>query len=491
MKLNTLVAMSSSSNALRPLGMIEKLYPARQSLGVYHSVIVTATYKVTLKLEDTFLYTTLRAAVPGLLHRHPSLCCYIEDGDTATPRFARLDTVDVRDVLYCVGLEERGNLEEKLQELHNQPWPVGPKPLWKLAVMREPPTNSDTHVDSALHIALVYHHAIGDGLSGTAFHQSLLRELESMDQKNQESQQTPELIRTPTCTNLTEPIEKLISLPLSWMFLMRQAMKEYAPQWLIGAPSTIWAGLPNKTLDELPFRSRVRLVSIRAEDLHFLIEASREHDVSLTSLLTASIASALANELPAASGFLGLTPYTLRRVTGTSMAEMVNQSTAFETIYAADILDRIRKASDAAERLDSLWATAGYFHTQMQSEFVKCPKDNLVGLLPYVIDHVDYYKKKFGKAREVTWELSNLGVFKASPGPSSKTWKLNSMIFTQGAMPLGAAFTVNCVSVQGKSLTLAITWQDQVVDEDLIDAVAQGFMDLPRLLQRNYPSEAA
>ncbi|KAI4243300.1 MAG: hypothetical protein L6R42_010789, partial [Xanthoria sp. 1 TBL-2021] len=198
MKLNTVVAMSSSSNALRPLGMTEKLYPARQSLGVYHSVIVTATYKVTLKLEDTFLYTTLRAAVPGLLHRHPPLCCYIEDGDTATPRFARLDTVDVRDVLYCVSLEEGGHLEEKLQELHNQPWPVGPKPLWKLAVMREPPTNSDTHVDSALHMALVYHHAIGDGLSGTAFHQSLLRELESMDQKNQESQQTPELIRTPT-----------------------------------------------------------------------------------------------------------------------------------------------------------------------------------------------------------------------------------------------------------------------------------------------------
>ncbi|CAO1597093.1 hypothetical protein XANCAGTX0491_000920 [Xanthoria calcicola] len=482
--------MSTSSNVLRTLGMLEKLYPARQLLSVYHSVIITATYENPLKLEDDFLCTTLRAALPGLLRRHPPLCCYVEGGETATPWFARLDTVEVRDVLQFEDLERGRNLAEKLEELHDQPWPVGPKPLWKLVVIRGLPTNSDTKVDSALHIAFVFHHVIGDGLSGIAFHQSLLHELESMDQKNQEPQRMLDIIRTPTFTNLIEPIEKLIALPLSWMFLTKQVVKEYAPQWLIGAPSTIWAGLPHKTLHELPFHSRVRLVSIRAEDLQFLVEASRGHDVSLTSLLTASIASVLANGLPSASGFQGLTPYTLRRVTGTSMAEMVNQSTGFETPYAADTLDRIRKASDVTERLDSLWATAKYTHTQMRRELDKCPKDNLVGLLPYVINHVDYYKKKFGKGREATWELSNLGVFKASPGSSSKTWNLHSMIFTQGAQPLGSAFTVDCVSVQGKSLTLAITWQDRVVEEDLVDAVAQGFMDLPRLLQRNYPLEA-
>ncbi|KAL8849858.1 MAG: hypothetical protein Q9221_005196 [Calogaya cf. arnoldii] len=483
--------MSKVSNVVRPLGMLEKLYPARQLLNVYNSVIVTATYAVPLELEDTFLYASVRAAIPGLLHRHPPLSCYIEAYDTARPSFGRLETVEVRDVLHCVHLEQGENLAEKLQELHDQQWPVKSKPLWKLVVMRELQTINRSSADAALHIAFVYHHVIGDGLSGNALHQSLLHELESLEQKSQDPQDTQDVISTPPDTTLIEPIERLISLPLSWIFLMKQAGKEYAPQWLIGAPSIIWASVPYKTLDELPFRTRVRLVTIRAEDLHFLVKASRQHGVSLTSLLTAAIASALANEVPAASKMLGLTPYTLRRVTGTSMAEMVNQSTGFETIYPADILDRLRKVSNTIERRDSLWATASYFHTQLQSELAKCPKDNLVGLLPYVVDHVNFYKKKFGKAREATWELSNLGVFKPSPGPSSKTWELNSMTFTQGAQPLGSALTVNGVSMQDKSLTLAITWQDRVIDERIINAVAHGFTDLPHLLRHNDSTEAA
>ncbi|KAL8651126.1 MAG: hypothetical protein Q9226_004845 [Calogaya cf. arnoldii] len=483
--------MSTVSNVVRPLGMLEKLYPARQLLNVYNSVIVTATYAVPLELEDTFLYASVRAAIPGLLHRHLPLSCYIAAYDTARPSFGRLETVEARDVLDYVRLEQGDDLAGKLQELHDQQWPVEPKPLWKLVVMRELQTMHGSSADAALHIAFVYHHVIGDGLSGNALHHSLLHELENLEQKSQASQDTSDVISTPPVTTLVEPIERLISLPLSWIFLMKQAVKEYAPQWLIGVPSTIWAGLPNKTLDELPFRTRVRLVTIRPEDSQFLVEASREHDVSLTSLITAAVASALANEVPTASKMLGLTPYTLRRVTGTSMAEMVNQSTGFETIYPADILDRLRKVSNTIERRDSLWATASYFHTQLQSELAKCPKDNLVGLLPYVIDHVDFYKKKFGKAREATWELSNLGVFKPLPGTSSNTWKLNSMTFTQGAQPLGSALTVNGVSVQDKPLTLAITWQDRVIDERIIDAVAHGFADLSHLLRHNDSTEAA
>lgn len=338
---------------------------------------------------------------------------------------------------------------------------------------------------SKIHIALVYHHVIGDGLSGIAFHQSLFRELQAMGQKGQTPQHTPVSISTPTSINLTEPIEKLIPFPLSWTFMMKKLLEEYAPHWLIGSPTTFWAGLPAKRLDELPYRTRVRLVNIQPDNLDRLIQAGRQHGVSLTSLLTATIVSALANKLPAASSFVGLTPYTLRRVTGTPVDEMVDQSTGFETPYPVDILDNIRESSSAAERLESLWATAIYFHKQMHSELAKCPKDNLVGLLPYVIDSVAFYRKKFGKAREATFELSNLGVFKPTPGLPSKTWTLDSMTFTQGAQPLGTAFTVNCVSVQDKSITLAITWQDRIVNEDVIDAVARGFTELPDFLQQN------
>ncbi len=109
--------MSATSNVLRPVGMLEKLYTARQALGVYNSVIVTATYRVPVELEDTMVYTTLRAAIPGLLHRHPPLCCYIEEANTAESRFARLSTVDLKDVLQIVTLEQGEILAERFSHL--------------------------------------------------------------------------------------------------------------------------------------------------------------------------------------------------------------------------------------------------------------------------------------------------------------------------------------------------------------------------------------
>ncbi|MCJ1248974.1 hypothetical protein MMC30_006195 [Trapelia coarctata] len=479
--------MSATSDVLRPVGMLEKLYTARQVLGIYNSVIVTATYTVRSELEATSLYSIFCATIFGLLYRHPSLCCYFEGADTLEPKFRRLDTIQVKDVLQLLDLEKRESLAQKLQEFHDQQWPIERKPLWKLVVMREPQIASDTSIGSKLHIAFIYHHVIGDGLSGTAFHMSLLRELEDIEQTSQDLQEAPKAIDTPVSTSLIEPIEKLTVLPLSWLFLIKQVVQEYAPRWLIGAPSPLWAGLPIQTLDKCPFRSRVRIVTIQADGVESLLEEGKKHSVTLTSLLTAALVSALADALPGAPRFLGMTPYTLRRVTGTSMDNMVNQTSSFETSYQANFLNRIRKASNAKERVESLWNTAGYFHAQMQDELARCPLDNLVGLLPYVFDHIKYYQKKIGKAREATWELSNLGVFRTTQESLPGSWRLENMTFTQGAQPVGPAFAVNCVSVQGGPLTIAITWQDSVVHEDIIDALAHDFADLPRLLQHARP----
>ncbi|KAL8820004.1 MAG: hypothetical protein Q9223_001675 [Gallowayella weberi] len=477
--------MPATSDVLRPLGMLEKLYPARQVLGVYNSVVITATYGVPAKLENGLLYNLFCASISRLLHRHPSLCCYFEGEHTLKPIFRRLKTIHINDVLQFRSLEQQQSLAPNLQELHDLEWPAGPNPLWKLVVIRGQPNGS---VDSTLHIALVYHHVIGDGLSGLAFHKSLLHEISSIEKHTNDLQRAPETIDTPSSTSLLEPIEKLVSLPVSWLFLIRQAVQEYAPQWLVGTPAPFWAGLPTKPLRECPLRSRVRLVSIPTDDSEDLLRESKRHRVTLTSLLTAAIVFALAMKLPEASRFLGITPYTLRRVTGTAMDEMVNQSTAFETDYPAEMLDRIRETSNATEHINNLWTAAAYFYAQMQQELTKCPRDNLVGLLPYVLDYVKFYKKKIGRAREATFEVSNLGVFRTSPEPLPGNWTLEEMTFTQGAQPVGTAFTVNCVSVQGGPLTIAITWQDSVIDEEIVDAIVHEFADLPHLLQHEDPS---
>lgn len=475
--------MSTMSDMLRPVGMLEKLYTARQVLGIYNSVVLTATYAVPPELEAYSLYSVLCAAIPGLLRRHPPLCCFVEDQRTPEPKFKRLKAVHVKDVLQVLVLEMGRSLSQELQELHDQEWLEGSKPLWKLVVMREPLIPHETDLYSQLHIAFVYHHVLGDGMSGCALHESLLQEIESIGQTSGDWLEVPTAIDVPTSPSLIEPIEKLTALPLSWPFLAKQIAKEYASRWLVAAPGPIWAGLPVKSLDICPYRSRVQLVTIPADGLVTLLEESKKHSVTLTCLLTAAIVSKLAQALPEAPSFLGITPYTLRRVTGTSMDDMVVQISSFETRYSADLLSRIRKASGPTEQLTNLWNIAVYFRDQMQDELVRCPRDNPVGLLPYLSNYTEFYSKKFGRAREATFELSNLGVFERPKESSSGSWRLENMIFTQGAAPVGPAFVVNVASVQGGPLTIAITWQDTVVNDMLVDALGQAFAELPYLLQ--------
>lgn len=488
--------MSIPGDILRPLGMLEKLYTARQVLNTYNSVIVTATYALQSIPKDDVLYHLFCATIPKLLDSHPSLCCYFSGENTTKPQFRCLNSIKVKDVLQIITIEEEEEHESLagiLQRLHDQQWSTDQKPLWKMVVLREGEAEGTGATSNSqkllLHVAFVYHHVIGDGLSGTAFHRSFLRALGDIEHANPDLHDIPQTIAIPSSITLIEPIEKLCNLSLSWPFLLKQVLTEYAPHWLVGAPARIWAGSPTQTLDECPYRSRNRIVTIGADEVTALLAECRKHDVSLTSLITATLVFTLANALPEASGFVGNTPYTLRRVTGTSMDEKVNQSSAILTEYPAELLNRLRRekasSSTGKENVENLWEAASYHYSQLQDELMKCPHDNLIGLLPYVTDHIEYYRKKFNKPREISWEVSNLGVFNIDDQETllPQDWRLQSMTFTQGAQPLGSAFSVNCITVKGGPLNIALTWQESIIDESLVDALARALTDLSSFLK--------
>ncbi|KAL9586656.1 MAG: hypothetical protein Q9203_003780 [Teloschistes exilis] len=391
-------------------------------------------------------------------------------------------SIVIADVLQIRDLRNPGALSEVLQELHDKRWSMNSKPLWKLAVLREP-VRSPEAGSFKIHIAFVYHHILGDGLSGTAFQKSLLGEIKNTEKAGLQTIDVPKVIDTPIYTDLVEPVEKLTSLLIGWLFLLQQLVKEYAPSWLTSASSSTWTGQPVQTLEMCPFRSRVRIAVIWEAEGNLLLKESRRHAISLTSLLTATAVAALAQAVPQAANITGITPYSFRRMTGTPEVDMTVQISSFQTSYSADVLDRMRKASLASDRAESLWKGAKYFHTQMRNELDKCAQDNVLGLLPYISNHVAYYEKKFGKPRETTFELSNLGVMKIGGDVFPDAWSLDSMTFTQGAQPAGPAISVNCISVDGGALTIAITWQDSIIHESIINALATEYRTLARSLQ--------
>ena len=481
--------------------MLEKLYIAREALQVHKSVITTATYKQQAKVDDQRFRLTFYQALSSLIKKHPALCCYFTGQDVAHPTFRRLGSICLTDVLEITSLTSGQTLAQKLQQLHDQPRNMDGKPLWKLVVVKEESPSTDTEVQNKLHTIFVYHHAIGDGLSGVAFQKTLFRELQDIDKPEGLGSGAPPTITTAPDIRLLEPVEKLTPLPLSWSFLLHQVLQEYGPSWLSGSkedPSWTGAALPPSPADKsTQYISRLRIATIPASDLSLLLTACKPHSVTLISLLTASIVSSLSTALPSAASFRGTTPYTLRRVSKTSMDAMTNQTTAFETSYDSTLLARFRSgtaSTDSTTHREALWATASFFQAQLSAELAKNGRDTLAGLLPYVSDSVAFYRKKFGRPRETTFEVSNVGAVQmgigrvGSMGSSGARklealgWEVQSLTFSQGAQPVGAAFSVNVASVPGGPLRLAVSWQEGVIEENIIDEVVRDFEKLSQLV---------
>lgn len=178
----------------------------------------------------------------------------------------------------------------------------------------------------------------------------------------------------------------------------------------------------------------------------------------------------------------------------------MNQTSVVQTTYDKNLLDKIRASINHQfpDGKAGTWTIAHYFHSTLKTEIAQCPQDNIVSLLPYISNYENFYKSKIGKPRESTFEVSNLGAFDPSfdddddDGKSKQVkesntdsrndgdvdgWRIENILFSQGPQVLGPAFAVNCASLShGRGpLNLVLSWQDGVVEEEIIDAIANGF----------------
>lgn len=462
------------------LGRLERCYTARHALGLYRSVIVTCRYTLgTSSSEIRQLDNLLYSALALVITHHPALCCSIIGEESENPVVRRLQSIDLRNLVSLVQLDEVDHLVHHLEKLHDETWTkLDQRPAWKVVVFRPPGGTLNNEID----IAFIFHHALADGLSGAAFHSALLQELRHATSLDQEALDAPKVIQVPRNIRLTDPLEDSIKLSLSWSFLTSQLLQEFGPRWLCGPrATTLWAGARCKTLEECPYKTRLRVLSIPAVRVEDWLNAARREKVTLTSFITATIVVTLASLLPEAERFVGVTPYTMRRFCGTSMDAIVNQTSGFNTPYDHNLLNQIRVSSQSSPDRDSqIWKVAHYFHSEMKAELGRCPKDNLIGLLPYIPSYQQFYEKKLGQTREATFEVSNLGKLELPIDGGHQTenkdgWTIGSILFSQGPQVVGPAFTVNCASVSGGSLNLVFGWQDGVVAESVIDAIVRDF----------------
>ncbi|KAI0543009.1 hypothetical protein GGR58DRAFT_450329 [Xylaria digitata] len=535
--------MTSISDVIRPVGSQAKFNTARHSLGILRAVIVTCRYKVPasyLRQQSLSLHDAIENALAAVVLGQAMLGVGIAGEDTKEPAFVHLKTIDIRRMIEWKELiiptatpstqtevengskskeeQETAHYEDlllrSLERYHEPLWEdLAGKPGWKIVVHHDPrhlgalqsrgslsPEHKDEEDDMLLplDISFCFHHAYSDGKGGYIFHGDFQRALNNATQPPELQNHILYLPRPPV---LPPPMDTLIPFTLSWTFILQtvwtEILKPLLPMHLFRPePSKAdipWTGAPINGSNP---RTHIRtLLKVDNESqLNGLLARCRSHGASLTGLLHALIARSLARHVKDRP-FRSTTPIALTRyvdvdTAGSAFIPGKTIHCLVTTLSAAHDLDTIRQLQKNQDKRDTrldddaaVWAFAQDITGRLRAKTASLPRDDILALSGLVGDWHEFFRSKFGKARDTTWELSNLGSLNATDagrsGPENVLrggkeghWFIDRAVFTQGTA-VGSALCINVAGVAEHGVYVTISWQDGTVDIELVEEVVR------------------
>lgn len=166
-------------------GKLEQVSAACHHLGFFNNAGLSAHYKLSESSSPAVadLRGLVYAAAGDLLRKHRILFAIPVNEGTPNPHFACLPWIDLRRSiaflersvpLASAAEEQDKELDAILEEQHNIDFQTdyGTLPFWRLIILRSKGRNDFT-------ASFIYHHAIGDGVSGLAFHKAFCNALEA------------------------------------------------------------------------------------------------------------------------------------------------------------------------------------------------------------------------------------------------------------------------------------------------------------------------
>lgn len=435
---------------------------------------MAATYTLpstySLPLRD-YIYK----ACETLVGQHPVLSAITLNEDKKDTYFARLPEIKLDQ---CVSFKERrqgfpgslsddsgsdpegdAELDELLEVQHNLPF-AAPLPFWRLCILTDP---GNAYRFTA---AYVYHHALGDGGSGSAFHRTFLRALH--DACSVSSADVQAVVSSPK-TPLLPNVEQIHPMPLSMFYILSVLFK--ARFWKSSRDPSLWTG----SKITAPLENKVRHVVVSKRDTTALKDLCRKNSTTITAALQALVASALFATLPKNYSALQCDGAISNRrwlsddqITDDSLGVWVQD---FAEHYRREGFAKQDDDGDDGNGVSFSWDEARRSKRHLDRILASRGKNSKMYLLKYVNDYAnELFLPKVGKDRDGSFEVSNIGVFRSSieseDGP-----RVGRMVFSQSANVCGAALAMSVVTGADGCLTLGFTWQSGVVDDDLVSAV--------------------
>lgn len=438
------------------------------SLGYYYNVSMTARY--TSPPGQRLTRQVLFSALEAVIGVQAPLGLTILDEDTAQPRFARLRSIDLDQAVSFIRLA--GQSEEAQQEEFDQIFAkqhsmsfrrLGQLPVWRVLVIE--PEKYDATA-RGVDVSFVYHHAIGDGGSGQAFHMALLKALDDLPPAAAATageMQTPYVI-TPPPLPLLGPLETLVPLPLSFTYLLRTL---WTRAWFPRTPPpTFWCGAPIH-IARSGLKTTFRTLSFPAHTVAPVLAACRAEKTTVTALLQVLIARCFFGALPAesTSALSSSIAVNLRRF----MPAPVTDETM--GVFVCSVSS---KHSRAAFGRTSVWELARGCRKELESRVRAGTRNADVGVLRHLSDFEAHFRGRLGKRHEFSFEISNLGVFKGR-GAGAGRWNIPTrVVFSQSANVASCPVDFSVISVKGGDLVIALSFQEGGAEPELMRRVLDG-----------------
>ncbi|RVD89740.1 uncharacterized protein DFL_000733 [Arthrobotrys flagrans] len=486
------------SAVLRQAGLLEKFHIIRSSISFYNNVIVSASYSSPNPLSPDRLIRALHI----VLSAHPSLSVGVQlpEEPTGTPSFIRLPSIDFTKSEKFIIWESSSTSPSHAKEyknllcrLHNTPFSnedLTTLPLWRIGVLKrsyntptayDSETNSEGRID--YEIAFSYHHAIADGLSGAAFHYSLVSALNSVDEASG-SGANWDTYTPPKDLELLPPMDKVLDFGMGLKTAGKIAGfvgKSVLPSFM---HKSVWAGgkIPEKLAP-----TKIDILTVESYVLESLIKALKAKKVSLTAFLTYAAADALFNVMKA----LDKDEFAKIKNVKVSVPMSYRKNAGWDNTIMSDCVGAINWDIGKFKALEGEIGGMKKLTVELRKESM-VTRDSEVGLIALVGDLAGFFKGQVGKDRELTFEMSNLGVLDArkigapkkkeegkeegeestSVAGGSEGWRIEGALFSQSSSVQGPAFSVNAVTVGGK-MGVVVQWMEGVFKDDIMEALVK------------------
>ena len=394
-------------------------------------------------MRSADLKAAVFSALAIVIEHHPALSSIVMDEDSNDPYFARLPEINLEHsvtfVTRQIPVTKDGRdveLDTILEIQHNMSFKEnhGVLPYWRLIIV------TPAKQENEFIISFIFHHSLGDGASGMAFHRDFLAALSSDP--------------PPLTSNTIRPISRPLLPNLEVLLPRATSHASTSP-----SPTSLWSG--SKIIP--PTRSNFLSLTFPAETTQHLLQACKLHGTTLTSTLPALIASALFSSVPDTFQSVECTiPVSLRRF----LREPVDENVI--GVY----LDAFSVYYGRALSSQSLWFEAqrarGLINDYLRSNGEKVN----VARFKQIKNMRDFFSGRMGKERGTSFDVSNLGVMK-SGGEGKQGWKMGKVLFSRSAFVSGSAIAAGVVTGADGCLSVGVCWQEGVVERNIVEMVVK------------------